>query len=136
MMRRRLLQLGVAVALTMSVATCRDSPSGASAPLEGWLSLDLVTPNGDDGGIMLVIAGGVVDSVRSVHPHVISRAESATATRVVIGGNIEGGQIAEVWVPDTRKVAQYSASAVEVASRISFSQRPVAGYTLTLVRPN
>ena len=132
-LRRRLV-----VATTFSLAamtmTCKDSPSEGSVPVKGWLAVELTTPNADDGGIMFIATGGAIDSVRSTFPNVLSRAESATSMRVVVGGNLSSGKIAEIWVPDTRKFEQYSATPVEVATRGTFAQRPVTGYTLKLTR--
>ena len=132
------LRRGLLMALTLSVAatalTCKDSTSDDSDPVAGWLAIEMTPPNGDDGGIMFIVTGGTVDSVRSSHPNVLSRTESATSMRVVVAGNLTAGKIAEIWVPDTRRVAEYSATPVETASRGTFAQRATTGYTLKLSR--
>jgi hypothetical protein len=125
----------VAGALALASSTCNDSPTGASQPVKGFLEISMTTPTNDDGGIMLVVSGGVVDSVRSSYPNVLSRSESASSTRIIVGGNLTGGKIVEIWVPDTRKVADYSATVLEVAARGNFTQRATGGYTLTVARP-
>src|SRR5689334_19363367 len=108
------LRRGFMIAATFSLAaiasTCKDSPSEGSGAAAGWVAVDMTTPNGDDGGIMFIVTGGIVDSVRSSYPNVLSRDESATTMRIVVGGNLAAGKIAEIWIPDTRKVAQYSAT--------------------------
>lgn len=126
------------VAATLSVAaiavTCSDNPSEGGRATAGWLAVEMTTPNGDDGGIMFIVNGGVVDSVRSTYPNVLSRTESASSMRVVVGGSLAAGKIAEIWVPDTRKLTAYSATPVEAAARGTFAQRPITGYTLKLSR--
>ena len=132
------LRRGFVIAATFSLAaitlTCKDSPSEGSVAAAGWLAVEMTTPNADDAGIMFIVNGGVVDSARSTYPNVLSRSESATSMRVVVGGNLVAGKIAEIWVPDTRKVAQYSATPVEAAASGTFAQRPITGYTLKLSR--
>lgn len=122
------------IASSVAVATCGDSPTGNSKSQAGWLAVNMTTPASDDGGIMFVVGGGTVDSARSSYPNVLTRSESATSFRVIVGGNLAGGKIAELWVPDVRKAAQYTATTVEVATRGTFAQRAVTGYTLTVVR--
>lgn len=132
------LRRGFMMAATFSIAaialTCKDSPSEGSGVVAGWLAVGMATPNADDAGIMFIVTGGVIDSVRSSHPNVLSLSQSGGSMRVVVGGNLTNGKIAEIWVPDTRKVAQYTATPVEVAVRGTFAQRPTTGYVLTLSR--
>jgi hypothetical protein len=131
---RRGLMIAATFSLSAVTLTCKDSPSEGSDASAGWMAVEMTSPNGDDGGIMFIVTGGIIDSVRSTYPNVLSRTESATTMRVVVGGNLATGKIAEIWVPDTRRVAQYSATPVEAAVRGTFVQRPITGYTLKLSR--
>lgn len=128
--------LMIAGALALVSTTCNDSPTEGSAPVKGYLEITMTTPANDDGGIMLIVTGGVVDSARSSYPNVLSRSESASSARIIVGGNLTSGKIAEIWVPDTRKVAQYTASVLEVAARGTFVQRSIGGYSVTVTRPD
>jgi hypothetical protein len=131
------LRRGLRIVATISIAaialTCKDSTS-SSGPETGWLAVTMATPNGDDGGLMFIVTGGAIDSVRSTYPNVLSRSESASSMRVVVAGNLAAGKIAEIWVPDVQRLAQYSVTPVEAAARGTFTQRPIAGYTLTLAK--
>jgi hypothetical protein len=131
---RRVFAIAATFSVVVIASTCDDSPAGGSGPTAGWLAVEMTTPNGDDGGIMFVVTGGVVDSVRSSYPNVLSRVESASSIRIVVGGNLAAGKIAEIWVPDSRTIADYSAMPVEAAARGTFAQRPATGYTLKLSR--
>ena len=121
------------VLAALLLATCRDS-TGNDRPIVGWLALRLTTPNADDGGVFISVSGAAIDSIRTAHPVLITRRESATSIRAVISGNLSGGVIAEIRVPDTRQSAQYSAVISEAASR-SYTQRDVAGYQISVVAP-
>jgi hypothetical protein len=134
MSMRRGLKMAVTVSIAAVALTCKDSTSGDSGPVAGWVAIDMTTPNGDDGGIMFLVAGGAVDSVRSSYPNVLSRAESATSMRIVVAGNLTAGKIADIWVPDARNVSEYSATPVETAARGTFAQRATTGYSLKLTR--
>jgi hypothetical protein len=132
MKMRRILVTSAICVLAASVTTCKDTPSEGSVAVAGWLAIEMTTPGGDDAGIMFVVSGGAIDSVRSTYPNVLSRVEGASSTRIVVGGNLVAGKIAEVWVPDVRKSASYEAQPLEVAARQSFAQRTLTGYVLAV----
>ena len=135
MSTRRSLRLAGILLTALSVATCRDSAGNEKIPTPGWLSLSLTTPSADDGGILFTISGAVVDSVRSVHPYVITRREGESLMRVVIGGNLGTGMIGEVRVPDTRAAGAYAVVVQEVAVRATNQQRAPAGYAISVSAP-
>lgn len=120
-------KLGLLALATVALTTCGEK-GVQDVPVPGWLSLNLSTPNADDGAIMFTVSGPV-DSVRSVHPHVLSSKEGS-ATRVVIVGAIGAGALASIKVPDTRQPTQFTATVEQVAVRGSYTQRTPAGYTL------
>src|SRR5688572_26008532 len=130
----RLLRLALVAGFALTAATCKDSPgTPVETPTPGWLSLSLATPNSDDGGVLFTIGGAAIDSVRSSQIHVVTRRESATTVRVVVAGVVGAGVIAEIRVPDTRDAAKYTAVIHEVAARTTYQQRPLTGYTLSVV---
>jgi hypothetical protein len=126
---RTFVRVAMLGATALLLATCKDS---ASPPPPGWLSVRLITPNFDDGGVFFTIDGAHVDSVRSHYPHLVSRAESETVHRIVVGGIVNGGEIAEIWVDDTRSLDRYVTTVHEVAVRGTFAQRPITGYSIEL----
>jgi hypothetical protein len=118
--------------LSVLLAPCGDS-TGSGGGRGGWLALQMTTPNTDDGGVLITVSGPAIDSVRSTHPQLITRRESAASVRVIIGGNLTAGVIGEIRVPDMRQAGQYSAVLHEVAARNTYQQRALTGYGLSLV---
>jgi len=127
-----LIRLAALFATATALTTCQDS---TRPPPPGWLSVRLITPNFDDGGVLFTIDGARIDSVRSTYPHLVSRAESETLHRIVVGGIVSGGVIAEIWVDDTRSLDRYVTTVNEVAVRTTFAQRPTTGYAIELTAP-
>jgi hypothetical protein len=130
----RLWRFGVFALMVLPLAPCGDS-TGNDRPVAGWLPLRLITPNTDDGGVLITITGTTIDSIRTTHPQLLTMRQSATSIRAVIGGNLSVGTIAEIRVPDTRQARQYTAVIQEVAARNTFQQRPLGGYTLSVMPP-
>lgn len=129
MRRLRWLLVPVVVA---GIMTCSDAEAPAGP---GWLEVRLSSPNGDDGGIMLVVRGGPIDSVRSPFANAFARRLSASEWRVIVAGNVTSAVVARVWVPDLDAAAQYAATVEQVASGTTYAQRATAGYALTVARP-
>ncbi len=128
-----LLGLGVAA------LSCGDSgPSGPGPekePVPGWMKVRLSSPNTDDGGIMFMLSGGQIDSIRSSFSNLHTATFSPTARRVIVAGNLTaGGVVAEVLVPDLRATASYTAAVEQVAVRDTYEQRPASSVSLVLER--
>lgn len=138
-MRARLAFRLSALALgALLLAPCGGDSTGGgnnNQPTSGWLSLRLTTPNTDDGGVFITVTGPDIDSVRTSHTFLVTRRQSESSVRVVIGGFLSAGQIGQILVPDTRQAAQYSVSIQEVAARAIWQQRPVTGYSVSVVAP-
>jgi hypothetical protein len=115
----------VVLVLGAGLLTCSDS-SGPPPP--GWLPVRLVTPNFDDGGVLFTISGARIDSVRSIYPYLVSRMVSETEQRIAVGGTMNGGVIAEIWVPNTG--AEYTATVLEAVVRGTLAQRGITGYAI------
>jgi hypothetical protein len=115
--------------MSASLLTCRD---GAGPPVPGTLKLRLVSSN-VDAGVMVTISGGPVDSARTNHPYFAARRVSDSEFRLVVGGSVGSGVIAEIWVPDTRAVASYAATVVQAAVAVTLAQRPVESYVVQVV---
>jgi hypothetical protein len=128
---RRAVPAVAVTALAALLLTCGKGDP-VQPPTPGWVNLRLTTPNTDDGGILFVVSGPQVDSVRSAFANTFLRREGAGSVRVVIVGSLSAGVIGQVLVPDTRAAAGYSATVVEVAARGTFAQRAVNGYAVTV----
>ena len=121
-------RLAIVLALWPALVTC---DGGTDPPPPGWLSLTLTSPN-VDAGVMLTITGGRVDSVRTSKPRLESRAVSETELRLVVGGAVSNGVIAQIWVPNVLKASAYTVVVVEAAEQTTFTQRVVTGYSVAV----
>jgi hypothetical protein len=119
--------LGLA-ALVVVVGTCE-------GPRPGWLQVQLVSPNANDGGVLFTVGGGPVDSVRSSFPDFYAqRLGEGDSWRVLVAGTPVANVIAEIWVPDVGVAASYTGTVEQVAHVSSYAQRPTAGYQLSIGR--
>jgi hypothetical protein len=130
----RLLRYSALLLAALLLTTCGDS-TGSDGPRDGWLSLQLTTPNTDDGGLLITVSGAPIDSVRTTHPHLLTRRQSESSMRVVISGNISSGVIGQILVPDARQSARYTVTIQEVAARSTYLQRGLTGYSISVIAP-
>ena len=72
-----------------------------------------------------------VDSVQAA-PYALFSTASATGARVVVTGDVVGGVIVRLYVPDVSIADQYLTQLNEVAQRGTFALRPTASYQLQL----
>jgi hypothetical protein len=125
MTRRRCLFPPV---LAVLLATC----SGAEPAGPGWLDVRLVSPTTDDGGVMFVVRGGPIDSVRSSLPDLYTHQVSASQWAVIVIGNVSSTVVARLWVPDLDAAPDYLATVEQVASGVTFEQRASGQYSLVV----
>jgi hypothetical protein len=129
----RRLRVVVLALLITSIFTCGDSTTPMPALTgPGWLPLQLATSATDAGGVLVTIRGGGVDSVRSAVHEVFSR-RVGPLMKVAVVGNLASGIIAEIFVPDTERASNYSAS-VDQAAALTLEQRDVADYDVSVGR--
>ena len=121
---------GAAVAgVLLLLAGC----GGSTGPTAGVLKVNLVTPYADDGGILLTISGGPIDSVEALANRLYTYRVDANSLRVIIAGELAPGTVALIRVPDTREASQYSAVVSQAAARLPYTQRDPALYSVALV---
>jgi hypothetical protein len=106
---------------------------GGTEPTAGALKVNLVTPYADDGGILLTISGGPIDSVEGLGNRLYTYRVDANSLRVIIAGELAPGTVALIRVPDTREASQYSAVVSQAAARLPYTQRDPALYSVALV---
>jgi hypothetical protein len=123
-----LLVLGLATAAAY-LSGCSAEPAGPDAAM---LTLEFVSPAKDDGAVLFTISGGPVDSVATAGYAVYLARVDANTVRVILSGELTSGAIAQVHVPDDRRLSHYSATIDQVAARTSYTQRDPAAYVLTL----
>lgn len=128
-MKRRWRCLRAAMAGVLLLAGC----GGSTGPTAGVLKVNLATPHTDDGGLLLTIAGGPIDSVESFGNRLYSYRVDANTLRIIIAGELGAGSVALIRIPDTREAARYSAVVSQAAARPPYTQRDPALYAVTLV---
>jgi hypothetical protein len=121
---------GILFALILALFACHDDDKTVAPTGPGVLDVILTSPNNDDGAVLLTI-DGAVDSVQG-DPYVIFSTASGTGARLVVTGDVVGGVIARLYVPDVGTADQYLANLDEVAQRGTFVLRPGTSYQLEL----
>jgi hypothetical protein len=130
-MRPRLLP----VLLLPLVVACGDGgPTDPGGPVPGVLKVALTTPNADDGALLFTISGGrvsAVDAASSAYQVYTAQPDTNT-TRVLVTGDIGAGEVVRIHVADTRSSASYHATIAQAASRTTFAQQALTGYSLAV----
>lgn len=129
--------LGLLAGMLLTVAACGGGPTKPRDPVPGPLNLRLTTPNGDDGAILFEVVGGTINSITQTTTtfRVASSAPGITPRRAIVSGNLVGGTIAQITVPDVNDVGNYSAAVREVAARSTYTLRDLQGYGIEVVKP-
>jgi hypothetical protein len=107
---------------------------GSTGPAEGSVTLELHSPNDDDGAVLFTLTGGPVEAIESPGNSVYYTVVDPATIRVVIAGDLGSGALARVRIADRDQAAQYAGVVEQVAQRSSFAQRDPAGYRLTAMR--
>ena len=134
MIRLRRVLAATAVAI---VVACKGDSTG---PVAGTLKVNLATPNsGADGAVMLVLSSPVAPSSVAAGTGLLLWGAPVTSTTATIAltGTLSAGTILTLHVDDTKQVAQYSATLIQVAmSSAPFTLRPalLTGYSLTVAK--
>ncbi|HEX7942879.1 MAG TPA: hypothetical protein VF488_13795, partial [Gemmatimonadaceae bacterium] len=119
----------IVAALGVALAACgRSVPDPTGVPGSGALDVVVTTPNADDGALLVRISGGAVDSVTSPGGYAVyAGAAEGASRRIIVQGNIAGGVVARVWVPDVTRGAAYVATVEQATTRDTYQQRGPAG---------
>jgi hypothetical protein len=134
-MNRRSVAISLVIVGSL-LASCEDSvapPAESTGP--GWLALQLSTPPQGAQALLLRITGGPIDSIVSQDYTLFSNGAVRSDWRVLLVGNMTGGVVARIWVPDLSAVGQYSAAIEQAAAQEGFEQQAVSGYDLTIETP-
>jgi hypothetical protein len=129
----------VALAATLLVACGGESPTGATpaptpvGPTAGVLTLELVTPNGDDGALQFAVSGPAIDSIRAIG-YQGSTALMSGQGQTILTGALTSGAVARVYVRDIARATDYRAWVVAAAARNSYALQDVSNYRVVLVR--
>lgn len=121
----------VAVAALAALPACGDENA---PPTSGTATVSFVTPNTDDGAVLVSLVGpGVRDAQAGSFAYkAYWRVVSANELRLIVVGNLANGVVATVTVDDLSKISQYHAAVLEVASRADVVRASTAGYNVTI----
>ena len=101
----------------------------------GTLAIRLVSPNTDDGALVLSISGPApaADVTATAQGAVVHARSAGNTTRVAVFGSLASGALLKFSVPDVNAVAQYSAQVTEASDRSSALRTSVTGYQLSVM---
>jgi hypothetical protein len=123
----RWTRIGLSLALLGVGLACGGSSTG---PKAGTATVSLVTPNADDGAVLLTLTGPGLANAQSASSayHVYWRAVSASEVRAIVVGDLTAGAVLTVNIDDVGKIGQYGGTVVEAASRSDVVRSSTAGY--------
>jgi hypothetical protein len=111
-------------------------PAQPTAPVAvpGTLIARLVTPNADDGAILVEISGPapLTDLGTPVQGAVVHARTDGNTTRAAVFGSLTSGPLVRFSVPDVNAASQYSAKVTEASDRTNALRPGVQGYQLTI----
>src|SRR5512146_2634509 len=121
---------GIRMTLAARAAGGGDNTTG---PKAGTATVSLVTPNADDGVVLLTLTGPGLANVQSASSSykVYWRVVSPSEVRAIVVGNLASGAVLTASVDDVGKVGQYAGTVVEAASRTDVVRGSTAGYGVT-----
>jgi hypothetical protein len=109
-------------------------PSDGGPATPGWLTVELNTPNTDDGAVQLRVSGAQVDTVRVANAYQGFGVASSAGADLVITGGVAKGVVAHLKVPDVNRSGRYTVSVVAAARRGSYELRALGEYRAAVVR--
>ena len=106
----------------------------APAAVPGTLTARLVTPNVDDGAILVEISGPapLADLATPVQGAVVHARTNGSTTRVAVFGSLAGGALVRFSVPDVNAAAQFSAQVTEASDRANALRTTLTGYQVSI----
>lgn len=129
-----------ALAVLVLAACGGASPTGPSTPTPppvlataGVLTMELATPNANDGAVQFAVSGPAIDSIRPIGYDGATAALSGQA-QTILTGPLTSGAVARVYVRDIAKANEYRAWVVAAAVRGSYQLQDVGRYRAVLVR--
>ena len=126
----------VASAVVAALLACDGDPKPPTGPQPvtgpGFVRVQLTTPNTDDGAVYFTLRGAPIDSLGSFYT-LLSADSSSDEKYVIVAGAIRTGGIVIFWVPDRKALAGYTAVLQQVATRGSYEQRDLQGYSVAII---
>jgi hypothetical protein len=120
------------LAALLAVTACSNDPNAGAGDGQ-TLRLRLTTPNRDDGALVFKVSGpGIDTAVAAVSSRLFTRRPDDTTMVGAIIGELAGGTIITLRVPDGQQPLEYNAQILEVADRGNQLRERLEGYTLTV----
>jgi hypothetical protein len=117
------------VLLLVLLAACHpDVPT----TVPGSLTVRLAAAGANDGALVMVISGGEITSVQGAGTYEVTSFTDAAGVHVMVVGNLAGGSLVHLQVPDISRAADYLAVITQVADRNSFGLIDPSAYLLTI----
>lgn len=130
-MKMRQFLWGAGLAAGLLAGCGGDAPVG---PVAGELTLSLVTPGNSDGAVLIRVTGPIESVTAMAGYRVESSAVPGGMWRIVVAGNVTGGPVARIRVPDINAAAEYLAIVEQVAARGTFALLSTSGYGVQVER--
>jgi hypothetical protein len=129
-MSRRVTWLALLAGTGLVLGSC------SSGPVAGDLTVSLMTPNGDDGAILVSVTASESKELTGATVacgdcQIFREQPSATQIVAVVTGDLLAGPLMRVSVTDTKSPSSYTVRIQQVASR-TYQVRSTSGYSLTI----
>jgi hypothetical protein len=129
---------GLAFFFVLAVSSCTNEEGGPTepegpAPTTGTLSVQLTSPNANDGGVMFTVSGGTITAVTSTAYSIFTAQPSSSIRKVVVVGNVTSGVLVTLAVPDVSQAGQYTVVLEQASARDTYAQQNLSGYSLQVV---
>ena len=126
----RWMRRGLTIAVLALAAACGDAATGVKA---GNVTVSLVTPNADDGAVLVAVFGPAPAAIQAASAayRVYSFTASPNEVRVLVAGDLSAGALLTLSVDDPGRIAEYHGTVVEVASRTDEIRPSLLEYELT-----
>src|SRR2546427_7272890 len=120
------------LALASVLACGNESAPATPMPTSGVAAASLVTPNADDGAILVSLTGPGITSVQSASSAYFaqSRVVSGSEVRLLVVGDLSAGVVATVPPPDGHPIRGDSGRVIEGGSRGGQVRTSVVGYAV------
>lgn len=131
-MTRWPLTLGV---FALALTACGGDKPPEPPPITGGPVRLVMQASQPDVGAVIVRIVGPLDSVTVAGGLVLSSTDLGPgAKKIVVAGNIPGGDLATLWVPDLSVLNVYSVFIEQVSSRTTFALYDPASFSVYLVK--
>ena len=130
--KMRVVAAAVAVAAACTETTVAP-PAQSPAPVSDAV-IALVTPNTNDGAVILSITGPDIAAVQAADSHyvVFANLTSSQEARVIVLGDLVAGPILKLHFATTNPPSAYAGTVQQVATRADSVRASTSGYQLTV----